>query len=62
VTWAGAAGLMGSWAAAMLLAVLPLAPGSAAPLDPTLTVPGHTRASEGCKCPVFPALRCVHTR
>jgi hypothetical protein len=20
---------------------------------PTLTVPGHTRASEGCKCPVF---------
>jgi MFS transporter, DHA1 family, multidrug resistance protein len=22
-------------------------------LAPTLTVPGHTRASEGCKCPVF---------
>jgi len=36
VTWAGAAGLMGSWAAAMLLAVLPLAPGSAAPLEATV--------------------------
>jgi hypothetical protein len=26
---------------------------SGSPGDPTLTVPGHTRASEGCKCPVF---------
>jgi micrococcal nuclease len=36
VTWAGAARLMGSWGAAMLLAVLPLAPGSAALLEATV--------------------------
>ena len=36
MTWAGAARLMGSWGAAMLLAVLPLAPGSAAPLEATV--------------------------
>jgi hypothetical protein len=50
VTWAGAAGLMGSWAAAMLLAVLPLAPGSAAPLDWRLRSSPGTRATPSASC------------